>query len=303
MPEEFVKERKMPQPRLILLAPLIILSFIELCQSRPIRSGQFADLVSVAMQKGYSGSDASFGYELLWRKKKIALRVNLYDSRRHSGDYDDNCVAVAKVSEITCDVSLVDKLIDELHLVTHWSYGGSLEQSLFQYRKNILTWIMAHELGHIILGDGLSDYMENPRSFRVFDAPQQAIELRADAFAIELVGNLKNASLDAYSVVMTISNSLLRKAVCPAEYPEVCSQMPRGVGLIYDYTELAEPIRISLQGDHPDALARFLRILYLAGKGAHEHPLSHEAKQAIDLLCVDTGVNDCVTLDAALSHK
>jgi hypothetical protein len=114
---------------------------------------------------------------------------------------------------------------------------------------------------------------------------------------------LKNASLDAYSVVMAIANSLLRKAVCPAEYPEVCPATPRGVGLIYDYTERAEPIRISLQGDHPGTLARFLRILYLAGTGPHEHPLSHEAKQAIDLLCVDTGVNDCVTLHAALSRK
>jgi hypothetical protein len=166
--EEFVEEAEMPQLRLILLTPLIFFSLTELCQSRQFLSGQFADLVAVAVQKGYSGSDATFEFELLWQRKKIALRVNLYDSRRHPGDYDDNCVAVANVSEITCDLSLVDKLINELHLVTHWPYGGSPEQSLFQYRKNILTWIMGHELGHIILGDGLSDYMENPRSFHAF---------------------------------------------------------------------------------------------------------------------------------------
>lgn len=282
---------------LLLLTPLT-----EACQSRPANGGRFANLVQAVMQTGYSGSDASFDFELLWRRRKIPVRVNLYDSRRHPGAYDHNCVAVAKASEITCDLSLVDELIDELHLVTHWAYADSPEQALLSYRKNLLTWILGHELGHIFQGDGLSDYVENPRSFHVFDAQQQAIELRADAFAIKIVGNLQNAAGE-YGAVLAIANSLLRKAVCPAEYPEVCSRMPRGVGLIYDYTERAEPIRISLQGDHPDTLARFLRILYLAGTGTRDHPLSREAKQAINLLCVDTGVNDCVTLHAALSPK
>jgi hypothetical protein len=38
------------------------------------------------------------------------------------------------------------------------------------------------------------------------------------------------------------------------------SSMPAGVGLIFDYTRDAKPIRIPLSGTHPAFVARFLRI-------------------------------------------
>jgi hypothetical protein len=231
------------------------------------------------------------------------LHVSLYDSRRRSGSYDHNCVAVPQVSAITCDLSLVDELIDGLHLVTHWPQGTSTEASRSWYRKNILKWILGHELGHIVLGDGISDFAESPRSFRVFDAPQQTRELRADAFAIKFVGNLGTGPSDAYKVVLSIANSLLRKAVCPTEYPNVCSRMPVGVGLIFDYADDAQPIRISLGGNHPDMIARFLRILYLAGVGTRENSINYLAKKAIEMLCVDTGSTDCESLRSALGEK
>jgi hypothetical protein len=75
----------------------------------------------------------------------------------------------------------------------------------------------------------------------------------------------------------------MRKSVCPETFPEVCDQMPRGVGLIFDYTRDAKPVRIPAGGTHPAFIARFLRILYLSGIGTTENSINYEAHQAIDL--------------------
>ena len=201
-------------------------------------------------------------------------------------------------------MTFVDELIGELHLLTHWQHGVSIEESVKVVpQKHLDVQILGHELGHIILGDGLSDYLESSQTLQIFDVPQQMKELRADAFAISLVGNLTNGPADAYGAVLSIANSLLRKAVCPAEYPNLCARMPSGVGLIFDYLPDAAPIPIRLEGDHPDMMARFLRILYIAGIGTRENSINHLAKQAIDQLCVETTQRKCDTLRSALTPE
>lgn len=136
----------------------------------------------------------------------------------------------------------------------------------------------------------------------VFSAEQQALELGADAAAIEVVGNVDAAAVN-YGVVLDIANSLLRKSVCPKTYPEVCDEMPRGVGLIYDYTANAKPIRISIEGTHPAYVARFLRILYLAGADTRQGGLNHMARQAIALLQVEGKQSEWLTLRQALGRE
>lgn len=290
---------------LCMLSVIVLVTAADLgkAQHARVSEGDIGSLTIAVLDVGYVHPKPSLKFKFRWRAKTIPIEVIVYDLNKSPGQFDHNCTAVARRSQIVCDISFVDELIAEWYLVSHWPHGSSVEASRDWYRRNILLWILAHEMGHIIHGDGLSDFIENPKGMHVFDAPQQRIELDADLFAISLIGNLTRGPSDAYSAVLSIANSLIRKAVCPAQYPDVCGQMPSGVGLLFDYTPDAQPLRIILDGDHPDMMARFLRILYLAGVGTHENSINYLAKQAIDMLCVDTGSGTCQTLRSALASQ
>lgn len=162
-------------------------------------------------------------------------------------------------------------------------------------------WILSHEFGHIVLGHDHGDYDAPLRGMRVFDLAGQAKELAADAFSIRLVN--RAGWEGAFGTLLAVTDALLRKSVCPDTFPKVCKRMPAGVGVIYDYTSTADPIRIHLSGAHPDFIARFLRILYLEGQTGDDFVgLSHEAAEAIGLLQVEVGDDRWETVSGFLGR-
>ena len=232
------------------------------------------------------------------------ITFNLYNSAFSDGViYRDNCVATPSDRIIDCDLKLVDDLIRDFKLIEIFG-GSTADFDKGFYRRNILEWVLAHEVGHIALKHGISDFDEWPRGESVFHFAQQQKELAADAFAINVIGNLSTGPVPAYQAVIDISNALIRKSLCPQSFPKLCSKIPLGgVGLDFDYTATAEPIRIPLSGSHPAFVARFLRILYLAGVGTTENSISYLAKEAIDHLLVQGGGHEWTTLRKALSRQ
>lgn len=226
--------------------------------------------------------------------------VNLANSRIGAGAiYRDNCVATPFDDVIDCDLKLVDDLIDDFKLMEIFGSGGKRRDV---YRKYIFLWILTHELGHVALKHGMSDFGEGTNGVHVFNVEQQQKELAADAAAIGFIGNLERAPIPAYQTILDVTNALLRKAICPDTFPKLCPGIPLGgVGLNYDYTTDA-PIRIPLSGTHPAFVARFLRILYLSGVGTSANSINYLAKQAIDRLSVETDRDEWTTLKNALQR-
>jgi hypothetical protein len=191
----------------------------------------------------------------------------------------------------------VDDLIADFKL---GEIFGSGKDHVKAFRRSIFKWILSHEIGHIALKHGLSDYDEGTRAYVAFDASKQKNELDADAFSLTLIGSLLSPGED-YGVVLDITNALIRRAVCPETFPKVCKGMPAGVGLLYDYTTNARAMKIQLYGTHPAYIARFLRILYLSGVGASDNGMTTEAKAAIDQLEVQDEHDNWVSLRKAFS--
>lgn len=224
----------------------------------------------------------------------------VYDSRiSQRVVYRDNCVATPYDRVIDCDFKLVDDLIHDFRLIE--IYGRNKEERRAFYRRYLLTWIIGHELGHIAKKHGISHYAQSVSGMAVFDAPQQAKELEADAYAIQAVGNLETGPVGAYETVLDVTNSLVRKSLCPDTFPGVCARIPLGgVGLHFDYSATAKPIPIRLVGTHPAYVARFLRILYLSGVDTRQNSINYLASQAIRLLRVQDKNGQWVSLETAV---
>jgi len=250
--------------------------------------GSLEHLAQVAMKVGRSADPPILQYRLVSKGFDGIVRINVSDSRRSSQTlYRNNCVATGYDRTVDCDLSMLDGLIDEFKLVEVYGRKGQPDMRN-EFRKGLLVWILSHEFGHIVLGHDYGDYDAPLRGMRVFDLAGQAKELAADAFSIRLVNRAGREG--AFGTLLAVANPLLRKSVCPDTFPKVCKRMPVGVGVIYDYTSSADPIRIHLSGAHPDFIARFLRILYLEGQTGDDFAgLSHEAAEAIGLLQVEVG--------------
>jgi hypothetical protein len=260
-------------------------------------AGSLEHLADVALKAAHSADPPILNYRLNLEGIDT-VRINVSDSRR-SGKvlYRDNCVATRYDRTVDCDLKMLDDLIDDFALLEVYGHGSQtgLRQ---EFRKGLLIWILAHEFGHIALGHDYGDYEPALTGMQVFDLAGQAKELAADAFSIRLVNQAKWDA--AVGTLLDVTNALLRRSVCPDTFPKVCKRMPAGVGVIYDYTSGAAPIRIHLSGSHPDFIARFLRIIYLEGKaGGDLVGLSHEAAQAIALLRIEVGTDRWETVDAA----
>jgi hypothetical protein len=129
------------------------------------------------------------------KSASVDVDFNIYNSSHTTQViYRDNCVASPWEHVIDCDLKLIDDLISDYHLVD--IYGGANgPATLRDYQKNILMWVLSHELGHVALRHGVSDYEEDRTVSVVFDPAAQKRELDADAFAIRLVGNLATGSV------------------------------------------------------------------------------------------------------------
>ncbi|KJC57517.1 hypothetical protein UP10_28460 [Bradyrhizobium sp. LTSPM299] len=198
---------------------------------------------------------------------------------------------------------MIDNLIDRFALIGRSTNDRSQTARRVEYRRTLLMWVLGHELGHVVLKHGLSDYDEI-KGMHVFDAAGQAKELEADSYSIKVVGNIDTALPSAYSTILDITNALVRKAVCPKTFPKLCSAMPIGVGLIFDYTPGAQSIRVAMTGSHPDYVARFLRILYESARAtSQESSLGIVSRQAIELLEVEDSAGRWISLNEALAPK
>ena len=223
-----------------------------------------AKLVSWTLKNGYGHHRLVVPFYIAYGGKYTKVTIALSDSRdTDEVVYRDNCVASPTEAIVDCDLKLIDDLIHAFYIDLvdlDGLHGEKRTTALQAYRSDLLLWVLAHEIGHVVLRHGISDFQYTDDGTTLVDEVQQKKELEADAYAITVIGKLGSAPWAPYLTLENVINILVQKSVCPETFPKVCSRMPAGVGLIYDYTGKSKPIEIPIGTSHPAFLARFLRI-------------------------------------------
>lgn len=248
-------------------------------------------------------SNARSGVEYQFDERGVKLKLLVRSHRSSPSVIDENdnrCTANSLAHKVVCDLGLIDSLAKQFGLTGRYKFL-SLKDSRALYKRVLLKWMIAHEIGHIALDHAESDWEDPPRGLLIFDNAQQAKELAADKYAMDLVGNLETAGLDEYAVVLQIANALLAQALCPKTYPKPCEKLHPGVGLIYN-SAIGEAIRIQSGGKHPAFVARFVRLLYLAGEGTNQNSINYLAKQVLNQLEIEQEPGSWVSAREALSR-
>ena len=244
-------------------------------------------------------------FQIVYRGKSIKVTIALSDSRNTDEVvYRGNCVASPSDAIVDCDLKLIDDLIHAFYIDVvdlNQLPQGPRARALETCRADFLLWVLAHEIGHIALRHGVSDFQYTDDITTLFDEIQQKKELEADAYAISVIGKMGSGPWEPYLALENVVNILVQRSVCPETFPNICDRMPQGVGLIYDYTGKSKPIEVPLGTSHPAFLARFLRILYLSGQGTHEHSINYEASEVIDQLRIRDPAGKLITMRQALN--
>jgi hypothetical protein len=191
-----------------------------------------------------------------------------------------NCVADAATRSIRCDLRLLDDLIDGFALLYQ-------EDQRAAARTHILQLVLAHELGHIVHHDRSAAYHGSANGFSVFHYLHYKTELRADAYAVQLIDRyVKDRDLE-YGAVVDLASEAVKKSLCPDTFPAacpcpgytnaaLCSRVPLGPGLLIADEDR---VKVTLTGTHPEFVVRFARLLYLSRKAQ-----SFEAREARQVL-------------------
>ena len=94
----------------------------------------------------------------------VDVTLEVYNSFTDRGPYQDNCIASPFERRIDCDLNLVEKLIQDFQLTKVYPRDRSY------YKRYLLMWIVAHEIGHIACGHDMASYDEGKHGMAGFDA-------------------------------------------------------------------------------------------------------------------------------------
>ena len=193
-----------------------------------------------------------------------------------------NCQADPPGRTIRCDLRVLDDIIDNNALLTR-------EYQREAFRERLLRLILAHELGHVVLGQTGAFYHGGSDGFSVVRYLGYKNELQADAFAAGRLDALPHPDLDLeYGLVAQLTYQAMKRSLCPDTFPAncpcpgyknaaLCSAIALGPGLplVGD-----ERFKVTLTGDHPEFIVRFSRLLYLS-KAPNVDWYRREARQVL----------------------
>jgi len=174
-----------------------------------------------------------------------------------------NCQADAPGRTIRCDLRVLDDIIDEMHMQG--------ERDVL--REQLLRLILAHELGHVVLGHSGSFYHGGADGFSIAKYVGYKTELEADEFAVRRIDALTGLDLTLeYGMIVQLAYQAMKMSLCPGTFPETCpcpgyknasscAAIAAGPGLPLTTYERFD---VTLAGTHPEFIVRFARLLSLS---------------------------------------
>lgn len=207
-------------------------------------------------------------------KPSGAIEIYIFDSLEidnlPSTVNTGNCSYLGDGKSILCDIELVRSMLRHFDLdkrsVAEFDDDGVVisrntvpetVEHLDRARLDLLTWILAHELGHLLQGHKGRFYFHHHGSQPVGDAQSfcHRMEFEADTYAIRLLP--ESEIEDFYFFNYDLLNRELSGLACP-DIPKVafCENVMAGTGLALT----GDTIEDLLSGSHPKTIVRLIRL-------------------------------------------
>ena len=178
-----------------------------------------------------------------------------------------NCAFVGVSNVIICDSDFMDSFLVEHGIFSQIS-EDMLPEAKREYQPAFIAWVLGHELGHVIAGDGaahfgVEDALEQKRKAAI--ALAQEKETGADVYAARQIEKDKHLTSSLESMLMLLIDQ---------EVAEKNGKSPSyGVGLHWDYAN-KRIIQYFANQDHPEFVIRATRILTVIATDTHDQALS-----------------------------
>jgi len=205
----------------------------------------------------------------------VLIDSDQLDATKLAPGLDRNCTYTGRNELIICDVALVRKFIAERDLdkttqSTYDAMGRVLSTKVVPLARHyvvadyqmMLEWILGHELGHILNGDGRAHFSSSRFEDNVKNTSlDQRRELAADAFLARQFDG--DSDSDFYFFLVDILNREVDRKACPGRSPVLgCPNTQVGM-LIFSPSDY---LRYSTSATHPEFVIRMDRLLILADR-------------------------------------
>lgn len=230
--------------------------------------------------------------------QNAAIIIYIFDSERIRGSglntFRNNCRYLGDGRQIVCDVSLFRNLVSRYdldkreevetdtngHIVRRYVVANDESTTIEQY-KLMMTWVLGHELGHLVHKHQGQVYFQQHTFDKAIPAESYChkIELEADAFLVSVFPAQNGGFKDLYLFVYELVNREIRRRVCPGQ-PLVayCDKIFPGTGLAIT----GKPVGYTADDSHPDYIVRLLRILDIIQEREDFGLLAYQARQLIE---------------------
>lgn len=278
--------------RLVILAAAYVLApSVTIGQSV---SGGLDQLTDAVIEAAFAHERAQpFDFIFDERGTRLQLQIVALFSEQHEVSlFANRCAANSLRRRIGCDLRFLNSIVSGmLALSDPIEPGNASDRAKSEFSNGpyraMLKWVLAHEIGHIVLNHTEGNYSDSIHGHSVFDSLEQKKENEADAFSVNLMGKLDSTTnIQDYAFALDVTNTLIRLNLCPETFPATCSRIAPGVGVLYNHAD-DKPILIPGGGKHPDFVARFLRLIYLSGVGTKENSINYLAMRAIEKLMIE----------------
>jgi len=205
------------------------------------------------------------------------INVYVFDSKSYRlpvefATLKGNCAFVGKPNLIVVDAELLNILWDRLEPYRLIQENGTTGRPTPDDLKNVLRWVLGHEIGHIILGHGPAHFRSSnllgPSSKNSIDSKE---ELDADRVFVELIANAG----DEWNTFHVMSSWLNREI----SLHNGVEGFGPGIPLLVDPVEIKKMFR---EKGHPEYLIRIIRMM-----DSYDGPLDdneEHLREAVDFL-------------------
>ena len=159
-----------------------------------------------------------------------------------------------------------------------FAYARS-ESTTNQIRAALLTWVLGHEIGHIICGHSPAHFATD----RLADeSPTQSLrrtqELDADTTFAKVLESSPEQRLTVERLLLDLINFEIKSKL---------GIVPQGVMILYDYKD-KRVVHYKELGSHPEFILRGTRLLQITSKAQGSKALAYEVTQFSKLLQPET---------------
>lgn len=253
-------------------------------------------MVGSVLREFSSHSSVVKSWSINSRDASSPISIYILDSRGLQGEeltrFRNNCRYLGDGYRIVCDVSLIRNMVTHFgldkreetesdvdgHIVKRYLVAES-ETKVRNHYNTMLTWVLAHELGHLVNGHRGEFYFQNHAFDKAIPVGSYChkLELEADAFLASLYSS-ESEQTDLYLFLYDLVNREISRQMCPNQSVVLhCEKIAPGTGL----SIAKEPLTYTTDKSHPDYILRLLRMVDIIHDRQDFGILSYQARQLI----------------------